>query len=403
MERNPHRLFNKLINNSCSSEELDTILKSLTNDEQGKPSYNLIADFLASKENEEIISEEVKMRLNKRFELILLANNGKNASRATVKIKRLGFIKYAAAAVLLFIGIGVALYSFFNQQSENTVALVKGTIHPGRNKAVLTLADGRKIILDEAANGKLLEQEGLLVSKSSDGKVIYQPSATSVPIENTYHTIETPRGGQYQVILSDGSSVWLNATSSLRFPSNFSATERKVELKGEGYFEVAKIKGRRFIVNTTTTTGIKQAVEVLGTHFNINAYNDEKEITTTLLEGSVRVTNKYSNLSKLLSPGEQSGIFADREAIVVSKADTERAVAWKNGYFMFDRENIQSIMRKISRWYDVEIVYKDDVPEDWFAGSISKYKDVEEVLHKLELTGQIKFKISGRTIIVSHQ
>ena len=293
-----------------------------------------------------------------------------------------------AAAAMLFICLSAGLL-FFNKyapdhqtQADN---LVKNNIGPGSNKATLTLEDGRKIILTDAINGNLAIQAGVNISKTADGQLVYKISDQ----ENkklSYNSIETPRGGQYQVNLPDGTRVWMNSASVLKFPTSFAAQpNRRVELTGEAYFEVAHDPKHPFKVKTA-----QQEVEVLGTHFNINSYTDEASTRTTLLQGRVKVN------STILKPGQESVLTST--SILVKPADIETTMAWKNGYFIFKNEDLPGIMRKISRWYDVEIVYPESLAGKHFEGSISRFKNVAEVLRKFELTGNIHFKIEGRRI-----
>ncbi|MHB1179403.1 MAG: FecR family protein [Daejeonella sp.] len=311
------------------------------------------------------------------------------------------------AAAVIFMVLTSGLYFYLNKPTGSQLATQKlhpkkNDIAPGGNKAILTLSDGSKISLSDAANGEIAKQGGISITKTSNGQLIYS-IANSQPTTHTsnliYNTIETPKGGQYQINLPDGSKVWLNAASSLRFPASFTGNERKVELSGEAYFEVAHITlpAGSGAMPFKVTSG-NQTIEVLGTHFNVSAYSDEPSIRTTLLEGSVRVSlpsplsgeGLDRNFSKLIKPGQQSKV---NETIKVFNVDTEEAVAWKNGYFMFNNENIQSIMRKISRWYNVDIEYRGNISQKALWGSVSRFKNVSEVLDLIELTGSVHFKI----------
>jgi len=321
----------------------------------------------------------------------------------------------AAAAIIIFIGVG--LYYFPEERISNSIVnqTAKSEIVPGGNKAVLTLANGKKISLTDADNGMLAEQAGIRITKTADGQLIYtvsalSPSGEMPKAEGGFNTIETPRGGQYQIILPDGTKVWLNAASSLKYPASFaSLKERRVELKGEAYFEVVKAAGLSpsgggrgripFIVNTD-----KQEVEVLGTHFNVNAYTDEAAVKTALLEGSVKVyvpgtPSPLERAGVRLKPGQQSALTTN--GIKVENIDTELAVAWKNNQFIFESDDIQYIMRMIARWYNVEVEYVGAIPKNKFGGAVSRFENVSEVLKSLESTGRVKFKIEGRRILVS--
>jgi ferric-dicitrate binding protein FerR (iron transport regulator) len=265
-------------------------------------------------------------------------------------------------------------------------------VAPGGNKAILTLANGSKIILSNAKNGALTQQGNTKVVKLDDGKLAYQPDKTNAPIAVEYNTVSTPRGGQYQLTLSDGSKVWLNAESAITFPTSFTGKERKVSIKGEAYFEVAHDASKPFQV---TVNGME--VQVLGTHFNINAYNDEGEMKTTLLEGAVKVSKV--SVSKLIIPGEQAVVSLTEPIIVVQQADVDEAVAWKNGLFHFDNADLQQVMRQLSRWYDVDVVYIGTIPKREFAGEMQRDLRLSQVLELLE-KNEVNFKIQGKKIMV---
>lgn len=327
---------------------------------------------------------------------------------------RIPWLPRLAAAAIILVAVSAGLY-FLNRPAKlQPVSKVQPNILPGGNKAILTLADGSKITLDDAAHGEIAKQAGMSIVKAPNGQLIYsiaksQPSTSADGLfgrannsEILYNTIETPKGGQYQINLPDGSKVWLNAASKLRFPASFTGNERKVELSGEAYFEVAKIASPAGTSKKNAAIPFKvvsenHVVEVLGTHFNINAYPDELSIKTTLLEGSVKVLQPASNNSQLLMPGQQARVA---ETIRVVNTDTQEAIAWKNGVFEFKSQSIASIMRQISRWYDVEVLYQGNIAGETFSGSISRYASVTEVLEMLELTGYVTFKTEGRRITV---
>ncbi|WP_207513910.1 FecR domain-containing protein [Longitalea luteola] len=296
---------------------------------------------------------------------------------------------YAAAASVLIV-LAASLY-FAKKDVQRPEPVVKQNkapdIAPGRNVASLTLADGSRIILDQADNGILANEGAATVSKAKDGQLVYHAGSAAGSAAATapgYNTIATPYGGQYQVILPDGTKVWLNAGSALTFPTVFTGSTRSVQLKGEAYFEVAHNASLPF-----TVEGGGSTVQVLGTKFNIMAYEDEKKVNTTLLEGSVKIIK--GNKSRLLRPGEQSTIKG--EEIAISDADVDAALAWKDGYFVFKNEDLASIMRKIARWYNVTIQYEGHFGNKTFGGRISRSRNVSEVLKMLELTGSIRFKM----------
>lgn len=313
----------------------------------------------------------------------------------------------AAAAIVTIVSAGIFFYmkdrGLQVAKDINKVKPVQNDVPPGGNKAILTLADGSQIILDNAQDGTLTTQGNIAVSKSKDGQLVYKVGDTDQSAKSTqpvFNTISTPVGGQYQVILSDNTKVWLNASSSIRFPATFTGNQRTVEIDGEAYFEVAADKKRPFKVLSDG-----QVIEVLGTHFNVNAYRDESKVKTTLLEGSVKITSGVA--SNIIKPGQQAQLVRGKESFQVINIDPEEAVAWKNGLFMFDDEDIQSIMRKISRWYGVEVIYQDPDINEKFGGTVSRFENVSQVLKILEITGTIHFKIDpgdasgkGRRIIV---
>lgn len=305
--------------------------------------------------------------------------------------------RFSAAAVVLFI-ISLGGYFLLLQKKQVSIhILAKNDVAPGKNRATLTLADGRKVVLGDAANGKLVSEGRVAISKTQNGEIIYTAPAIAGKAQGPaqFNELETARGEQYQVVLPDGSHVWLNAASSLKYPVVFTGKERLVELNGEAYFEVAHNKAMPFKVKT-----LQQIVEDLGTHFNVSAYSDEKITATTLIEGSVKVTSIASHKNILIKPGQQSTMDAGK--ISVREVDTDEAIAWKNGYFQLDDENLASFMRKVSRWYNVEVIYKDNAPKSLLlGGTISKYGNVSEVIHVLELTGKVHFQVENNRIIVT--
>lgn len=313
-----------------------------------------------------------------------------------------------AASVLILLGLG-SLYVIHirgGSQKNNIALIPKKDIAPGGNKAILTLANGSKISLTDASNGTVASQNGVQVTKAANGQLVYVIKNTGMPITASgdanserkaaalaFNTIETPKGGQYQVVLPDGSKVWLNAMSSIKFPVSFSSLkERRVELTGEAYFEVEHNKDLPFRV----VSG-KQVVEVLGTHFNVNAYPDETGIKTTLLKGSVKVTGDSN--SAILKPGQQAEFTS---SITISNVNTDEAVAWKNGYFFFDDEKLQDIMRVVARWYDVKVIFADESTKNETFGALStRFANISTLLNMMEQTGDARFSIDGSTITVS--
>lgn len=307
---------------------------------------------------------------------------------------RMKIARYVAAAVLLLV-VGYGLFFLNNPKYVETATVKSNLIKTGSNKALLMLADGSRIELNDAVEGKLANEGNVVISKTKDGKLIYQIKGNMNAEVAGENIISTPRGGQYQVILPDQTRVWLNAASSIAFPAAFKGNERTVKVTGEVYFEVSHDVRRPFLVSTRK--GV--TVEVLGTHFNVNAYDDEPVIATTLLNGSVLVKTKLA--SKTIVPGEQARVNINQNLkINVSKVNTSNVVDWKDDLFIFEKEDIQMAMRRISRWYDVDIVYTNGIPQKTIGGTINRFKDVSELLDLIELTGGVKFKIEGRRILV---
>lgn len=302
----------------------------------------------------------------------------------------------AAAAIFFLVGTGVLLWLRYKDdkppiaQSEKTFNNHRNAIEPGRNKAVLTLSDGSSIILDSAHQGVLVKQGHVNVISLNTATVAYQ-SDKDKDEAVVYNTLSTPRGGQYQLRLSDNTMVWLNASSSIYFPTRFKGKERAVTVTGEVYFEVAKNAAMPFKVTVKDVQ-----VQVLGTHFNIMAYDNEGSINTTLLEGAVKVSK--GALNKTLIPGQESRIN-NTDAIKVVEADIEEVMAWKNGWFQFNGYDIEKVMRQISRWYDVEVVYEGKIPTGHFSGMVSRQNDISQVLKILQ-AGGVRFKIEGRKVVV---
>ncbi|QNL48383.1 FecR family protein [Olivibacter sp. SDN3] len=295
-----------------------------------------------------------------------------------------------AASVMLIIGVGLFLISHDNIFYSKSVT----DIPPGQHSAQLLLQDGSVVALDSMRIGETTNKAGMVITKAADGKVSCDYSkATPQVAHPAYHTICTPLGGEYQITLPDGSTVWLNANSSLKFPSQFQTGERYVELAGEGYFEITKDSNKPFIVSTN-----KQTIEVLGTKFNVFAYNDEVLMRTTLVEGSISVQTSADH--QILKPGQEARSSRHSEHLSVVPGDIQEATAWKNGYFLFNEENIETIMQKVSRWYDVEVVYEGNVKDSLFGGTFSKNKSLQQLLKSLASTGQIRYKLTGRRVTI---
>ena len=307
-------------------------------------------------------------------------------------------LKYWAAAAVFVLVLGGLFFYKMRMQQNRIDALAGRSIKPGVQTATLTLANGKKIVLSNDLDNAAITENGVRITKSADGKLIYNIIGNAADT-SVYNTLSTARGQQYGVILPDGSLVNLNASSSITYSTGLNHTARRIiKLEGEAYFEVAKNKKHPFEVFTGN-----QKVEVLGTHFNINCYNDEPSTKTTLLEGSVKVSSlKYLDdevAYKVLVPGEQA--ILDKGVIKVEKVNPEEAIYWKDNKFSFHSEDIETVMREVSRWYNVTVIYQDNVKHVKVSGSVSRFADVSMLLDKLEKTGLLKFTIEGKNIIVS--
>jgi len=406
-------LFKKYITNQCTAEETQEVLELLCAEEYGPVFKELIDAELQQKVQERIkTSPGVETALAVTKEKIILRLSKSTA--ANPGFHKSTWFKFTMAAVLLLCA-GMAVFFYADKQMAlKNEQYLGADIAPGGNKAVLTLADGSKIVLDETVKGNLSNQAGITITKTGDGKLVYTVQEDGhqggrAKVSRLTNTISTPRGGQYQINLPDGTRVWLNAESVLKFPVSFSKLkERRVELQGEAYFEVAKVmienpgpKAKElrmpFFVECK-----RQTIEVMGTHFNVNAYADNKETKTTLLEGAVKVLpmNGPATGPKILKPGQQAKVSQNAHAVRVIQVDPLTEIAWKNGQFFFENEPIEDIMKEIARWYDVEVVYQADVSDKTVWGSVTRYANVSKVLSILELTGEIHFKVEGRRITV---
>lgn len=389
-EQDINYLFNRYFDKTATPQEREAFMQWVAELESDEPLYPLLAE--AYQRNQDELAFDGAAR-----ERILQHILGKDTIPLKAEPMKAGifrhWFKYAAAILVLAMGIG-GYFIKEAREKRNQFAQAAAPIVPGVNKAILTLADGKKIVLDKGSD-MVLQDGNIKIRKDETGQLIYEVKGTSGN-GNLFNTIETPRGGQYKVSLPDGSQVWLNAASRLRYPLNFAnKSERRVELVGEAYFEVAKDRQKPFKVASQG-----QEVRVLGTHFNINAYSDENSIKTTLLEGSVRVTNTYllDKSAVLLKPNEQAVLTRQRTA--VAQVDAESAMMWKNGKFTFVDEPVESMMRKIARWYDIEVVYSQGMGDKQFTGTLSRYENIATLLKSIESTNTLHFKIEGRRVIV---
>ncbi|MGF7079319.1 FecR family protein [Mucilaginibacter sp. UYCu711] len=304
--------------------------------------------------------------------------------------------RMAAAATILFV-FAASLYFLLPNNAQvppKVSALNKPVIIPaGSNKAILTLNNGQQISLNDASSGQLAVQGATSVRKAANGQIDYQTDGFITAGEGMYNTLTTPRGGQYQMILADGTKVWLNASSSIRYPVSFAgSSKREVQITGEAYFEVMHNARQPFRVIANDV-----AIEDLGTEFNVNAYADEPLMRTTLVSGSIKI--HHDGREALIAPGMEALIKTADPTIKVNNADVDEAIAWKNGQTLFTNENIQTIMRQVARWYDIDIAYEGNISDRRFDGGISRKSDLSAVLKVLKLNG-INYKLQGRKIII---
>jgi len=376
------KLVKKYLKGSASKEEADFL-------EQYYHSFDSREDFLSS------LSQPEQAELEE---------DGLNAIKSKLSLSKPRsyqlYYRLAAAAAVLALAIGTFFYlqqrSVEKETVVNPLVAIEGKLDvlPGVNRATLTLADGSKVTLGDKKSEDILLEAGLKVAVNANGELIYQVDRQGAAKEAKFHTLETTKGNQFQIILSDGTKVWLNALSSLHFPETF-GSRRIVELSGEGYFEVAKDASHPFIVKTNKN-GIKQEVEVLGTSFNINSYLDEPAIKTTLIEGSVKIANQST--SAMLKPMLQAKVN-DRQ-ISIGQVDIDSEIAWKNGLFSFDNASLKSILSQIGRWYNIEVDLAK-IPQKRFNGVISRNVNLSEVLRMLSLTGNIRIELKqDRTLSV---
>lgn len=365
-------LLDKYLKGNISPDEVNSLLDSLEDEAMRQQWEQAIAGMLATQSNTPELSERSQTFSNHRIKA------------------------YAVAATLLaLLATGILYFTHNNKPAYAPIATATThSVSPGGNKAILTLADGSQIPLDSADNGAIAHQGNVQVIKLNNGQLSYKADHTSNTPGNElhYNSLMTPRGGQFMIILPDGSKVWLNAATSLRYPTAFSGNSREVQLTGEAYFEIAPNARMPFIVKVSN-----MEVKVLGTHFNIMSYPDENNIQTTLLEGAVQVQHNATALR--LHPGQQAYLQGNNMT-VKKNVDVDEIVAWKNGYFHFNHESLPGVMRQISRWYDVEVIYETDIPEREFGGKIERNSSLNDVLKILELSN-VHYKIKDRKIIIT--
>lgn len=380
--------FYKYLNNQLGEEDARHFLEHLQSGTDREAFLLLIEESLDSPLADQLLNRpELTSLLNQSFAKVTAAIDAPAKKNPLQLWARMAA---AVAAVLTLMALGLYFFTGKNGIPKDMPAMVQD-IAPGKTGATLTLANGKKIRLADAVNGEIAREAGFKVTKTAEGQLVYETGAGSGDPGKT-NTLTTAKGETYMVTLPDQSRVWMNAASSLTYAASLNNAERRVKLEGEAYFEVAEDKKRPFLVETGG-----QQVEVFGTHFNINAYPDEQMVTTTLLQGSIKVSGKPG--SRVLKPGDQAVL--NPHALSVNRVDTERAVAWKNNKFLFENDDIQYIMRMISRWYDVDVLYTGEIPTEKFGGGVSRFNHVSQVLKILQSTGGVQFKIEGRKILVS--
>lgn len=373
-------------NESAANREL---LQQLTNDESMR--QELIA-YYEAEESKEAVWEKID------------AATGEATPVIPLTVQRSGKYKYLAAAVA--VGAVLTTVAYFWSQNKSTstttIPVAKTAVNdvlPGGNKATLKLSDGKIIVLDNAQNG-LLAQQGAVHIEKQEGALMYDK--TSVKEAPAINTLATPAGGQFQLKLPDGTRVWLNASSSITYPTAFTGNERRVMISGEGYFEVAKDASKPFKVSIQKGNDKQPTeVEVLGTHFNINAYDDEALVKTSLLEGKIKIVSDYYNgkQSAILKPGQQAQIEVEGKLKVKENASMEEVIAWKNGDFLFQSADIGTLMRQVARWYDIEVRYPNGMPKDKFSGKIGRNVNLSQLLEILKYS-EVKFELKEKTLIV---
>ncbi len=381
-------------------ELLDRYLTGRMTEQEWKMFSRMLKDPVYKSQLEGIIDTELEEHAlegepdNKVLEAIQhhlqenISTNRKSSRAIFFYIKRMAV---AAAFVLALAAAGYWWFALKTPLKKEVAQAGTLAIPPGGNRAVLKLGNGATLDLDSLGEGTLVQQGQSRIVKLSSGQLSYKPTGDATTA-TVYNTIIIPKGGQYQLTLADGTKVWLNASSSLRYPVSFSGKERSVELTGEAYFEVAGNEQMPFHVHANNID-----VEVLGTSFNINSYKDEPVVKTTLLEGSVKVTS--GKQASRLKPGQEASVIANGEMKLLDNVNTEEVIAWKNGMFQFRAADIETVLRQAARWYDIRIEYKGGISAR-FSGQISRSANAEQLFKILELTNKVRFEIHGKNIVV---
>jgi transmembrane sensor len=397
VDPNLSNLFNRLLEGTLSPEEAEVLVNQLGTDEPDPELVDLIRSQLQKPVAIEEVDPKVLATLKAKLPLILAQSKAASAKRIPLMQSR--WLRYAAAILLLFGAGSLLLLKKSTKPSVDMAVktLVKEEITPGKEGAILTLDDGRTVVLDSLGNAVISNQNGTKV-QLKNGRLIYE-NGQLASSEITYNTMTTPKGRQFQVLLPDGSNVWLNAASSIRFPTVFAGTERMVEVTGEAYFEVAKNTTMPFRVRLNNETEIK----VTGTHFNVNSYSNEAQINATLLEGSIQILNGGQTTN--VRPGQQAQVaFGNKSGStavkIINDVNVEKVVAWKNGVFDFQDATLEEVMRQLERWYNIDVVYEKGIPKLEFFGKMGRDLNLPTVLNALEKS-KVHFRMEeGRKLVV---
>lgn len=383
------QLFPKIVSNTCTPEESQQFFQAVQELNDTAPLANELENWWDGMPDPTSRDPEKELELWQRI--------NKERKQAPVKIRRRLYQLTAAAAILICVLAATWLLNKNNQPNKSDSRHQTAAVFlPGGNKATLTLSDGSTVILDSSSQN-ITDANGVRIINLQQGQLSYQnqPAKTNTQ-EIAYNVLTTPRGGQYQVILPDGTKVWMNAESSLRYPVQFHGNNRSVTLSGEAYFETAADPAKPFFVNINN----KAEVEVLGTSFNINAYTNEPNIAATLVTGKIKTTNRSGirhPASEILLPAHQAIISANE--IKVEKADMDKALAWKNGLFNFENADVQTVMKQLERWYNIDVVYEKEIPRIYFVGKMSRNMTLDGVLKTLE-DSEVRFRMEGRKLVV---
>lgn len=377
--------------------ELMLFLDGVADKELAEDLVNPWLHEISSAQSGHLTKEEIEAVLRPVFDLDKSSGVGTICSEEVHPVQRspffrLKWVRYAAAVIILS---GLATYGWVTNRTDRQTIISHNpqpekNIFPGGNHATLTLAGGHMLVLDSAANGQLADQGGVKVVKLGDGQLAYDLHGLNAK-DIFWNTMSTPKGGQYQVLLPDGTKVWLNAISSITYPTAFTGKDRQVKITGEAFFEVAKNKDKTFIIDVDG----RSSVQVLGTSFNINSYADEGNIRTTLVDGSVKIAGRL-----VLKPGQQAIQPSDTNSVALSTGvDPGQIVAWKNGLFSFNNTDLVSAMRQLERWYDIKVRYEGKVPELTLKGKMYRNVNLSDILDFLQKMG-VKFRLEGNTLII---